>query len=91
MAPSPPKLAIPIDLRKGPWEQKLPLHNRWHPHIPPVATVHEGKLFRIEMVDWTGGQIGDNDSAADVKSIDLSTVSFNCLLSLAHTVIVGVM
>lgn len=32
-----------------------------------VATVSEGELFRVEMVDWTGGQIKDDDSADDVK------------------------
>lgn len=76
MAPSTPKLVIPIDLKKKPWEQKQPLHNRWHPEIPPVATVQTGQLFRIEMVDWTGGAIKDDTSASDVKYIDLSTVSF---------------
>ena len=33
------------------------------------------QLFRIECVEWTGGQIGDNDSAEDMKNIDLSCVS----------------
>lgn len=37
-----------------------------------VGTVQEGELFRIETLDWTGGQIGDNDSADDVKNIDLT-------------------
>ena len=48
------------------------MHNRWHPDIPPVATVQEGDVFRVECVDWTGGQIKNNDSAEDVKHIDLS-------------------
>ena len=42
-----------------------------------VGTVQEGELFRIETLDWTGGQIGDNDSADDVKNIDLTQV--HCL------------
>nr|XP_010907399.1 uncharacterized protein LOC105034073 isoform X2 [Elaeis guineensis] len=67
MAPKTPRLVVPIDMKKKPWEQKLPLHNRWHPHIPPVADVEEGELFRVEMVDANGGQVGDNDSAADIK------------------------
>ncbi|KAI7745001.1 hypothetical protein M8C21_003903 [Ambrosia artemisiifolia] len=61
---------------KKPWEQKLPLHNRWHPDIPPVATVKTGQVFRIEMVDWTGGAIKDDNSASDIKYIDLSTVHY---------------
>ncbi|KAM0970865.1 hypothetical protein ACFX13_019150 [Malus domestica] len=56
--------------------QKLPLHNRWHPDLPPVAEVKTGEVFRIEMVDWTGGTIKDDDSALDIKSIDLSTVHY---------------
>ncbi|XP_031483394.1 uncharacterized protein LOC116252914 isoform X1 [Nymphaea colorata] len=76
MAPSTPRLVVPIDPKKKPREQKLPLHNRWHPSIPPVADVMTGELFRVEMVDWTGGSIGDNDSAMDVKNIDLFTVHY---------------
>lgn len=75
MAPPSPKLVIPIDLTKKPWDQKLPLHNRWHPKIPSVVDVKAGELFRVEMVDWTGGVIKDDDSAIDVKIINLSTVS----------------
>ncbi|ERM93933.1 hypothetical protein AMTR_s00137p00089790 [Amborella trichopoda] len=73
MAPRTPRLVVPVDPKRKPWEQKVPLHNRWHPLIPPVEEVREGELFRVEMLDWTGGNIGDNDSALDIKSIDLST------------------
>ncbi|KAL1809983.1 hypothetical protein ACET3Z_026973 [Daucus carota] len=73
MAPPTPKLIISIDLKKKPYEQALPLHNRWHPEIPPVAEVKTGEMFRVEMVDWTGGAIKDNNSATDVKYADLST------------------
>ncbi|XP_073107930.1 uncharacterized protein [Elaeis guineensis] len=72
MAPKTPRLVVPIDMKKKPWEQKLPLHNRWHPHIPPVADVEEGEVFRVEMVDANGGQVGDNDSAADIKFANLT-------------------
>lgn len=75
MAPKTPRLVVPIDLNNKPWQQKLPLHNRWHPDVPPVAEVKTGEVFRVEMVDWTGGSIKDDDSALDIKSIDLSTVS----------------
>lgn len=78
MAPCTPRLIAPIDLKKKPWEQDPPLHNRWHPDIPSVSEVKVGELFRIEMVDWTGGEVQDNLSAMDVKSIDLSTVE--CLI-----------
>lgn len=75
MAPPNKKLVVPIDLKKKPREQELPLHNRWHPDIPPVAEVQTGEVFKIEMVDWTGGAIKDDNSASDVKYVDLSTVS----------------
>jgi formamidase len=39
-----------------------------------VGEVKEGELFRVETVDWTGGQILDDDSAEDMKHIDLTTV-----------------
>ena len=79
MAPATPRFVVPIDLKKNPWEQNAPLHNRWHPHIPHVATVNTGEVFRVEMVDWTGGAIKDNDSALDIKFLDLSTVSINVI------------
>lgn len=68
---------MPIDVKKRSWDQKIPLHNRWHPHIPPVADVVEGEVFRVEMVDANGGIIGDNDSAEDVKAADLTIVSMS--------------
>lgn len=80
MAPPTPKLIVPIDLKKKPCQQKLPLHNRWHPEIPPVAEVETGVVFRVEMVDWTAGAISDDNSAIDVKTLDLSTVSAISLL-----------
>ena len=75
MAPSAPRLIVPIDLKKKPWEQKLPLHNRWHPQIPPVAEVMAGEYIRVEMVDANGGNIKDDNSSLDVKLIDSSSVS----------------
>ncbi|KAM0187556.1 hypothetical protein ACHAPI_011093 [Fusarium lateritium] len=40
------------------------LHNRWHPEV------------RIECLDWTGGQIGNNDSADDVRDVDLTKIHY---------------
>ncbi|KAF4613889.1 hypothetical protein D9613_008116 [Agrocybe pediades] len=55
---------VPADQQKG-------LHNRWHPDIPPVATVKPGETFKIECVDWTGAQIGNND--CEKTSLDYSS------------------
>lgn len=71
-----PKTLISVDHNKLPWEQETPLHNRWHPDIPPVASVSENQVFRVECVDWTGGQIHNNDSSDDVKNVDLSQVHY---------------
>ncbi|KAL6614452.1 hypothetical protein ACP70R_036722 [Stipagrostis hirtigluma subsp. patula] len=76
MAPLTPRLVVPIDVKKQPWEQKVPLHNRWHPDIPPVADVTEGELFRVEMVDWTGGRVNDDNSADDIKFLDLTITHY---------------
>ena len=82
MAPLTPRLVVPIDVKKQPWEQKVPLHNRWHPEIPPVADVTEGELFRVEMVDWSGGRVRDDNSADDLKFMDFTIVSLHFLLLL---------
>ena len=58
-----------------PYENDM-IHNRWHPDIPMVATVKPGQDFIIECYDWTGGFIKNDDSAADVRDIDLSIVHF---------------
>jgi formamidase len=39
--------------------------------IPHVATVKEDQLFRVETIDWTGGQIKDDDNSDDIKFVDL--------------------
>lgn len=65
------KSLISVDPKLAPWEQATPLHNRWHPDIPPVAQVKEGEVVRVECVDWTGGQIKNDDSSDDVKNVDL--------------------
>lgn len=49
-----------------------------------VNTIKEDEVVRVETQDWTGGQIKDDDSAEDMKNIDLSLVStLHILLSCA--------
>lgn len=59
-----------------PAEEQPQLHNRWHPDIPYAGTIKNGETVKIECVDWTGGQIGNNDSADDVKNIDLTRIHY---------------
>ncbi len=64
------------DLCKSVFDQELPLHNRWHPDIPAVASVAQHEIFKVECFDWTGGQIRNNDNACDVKNVDLTRVHY---------------
>ena len=64
-----------IDLKKKACEQAQPLRNRRHPDISPVAEVTVGELFRLEMVDFSGGRITKDYSAHDIKYADQSIVS----------------
>lgn len=66
---------IKIDTKAPALEQDV-LHNRWHPDIPMVAWVKPGDEFRVQCVDWTGGQIKDDDSATDIKVVDLTQVHY---------------
>ena len=66
---------VKVDLRR-PASENENVHNRWHPDIPMIATVRPGDDFIIECHDWTGGSIGDNDSADDVRDLDLSLVHY---------------
>lgn len=70
------RTVVPVDLKKQPWEQKLPLHNRWHPDIPHVAEAKIGEVFRVEMVDFTGGGIKNDSSSEDIKHANLSVVHY---------------
>ena len=66
---------IKVDLTKPPTENEM-IHNRWHPDIPMACWVNPGDDFILETFDWTGGFIKNNDSADDVRDIDLSTVHY---------------
>jgi formamidase len=70
------KTLVKLDLDKKPWEQDGQIHNRWHPDLPMIAMVKPGDEFRVECMDWTGGQIGNNDSANDVRDVDLLQVHY---------------
>ncbi|WP_018952266.1 formamidase [Thioalkalivibrio sp. AKL12] len=67
---------ISYDINKAPEEQDIKPHNRWHPDIPMAVHVKPGDEFRLECCDWTGGQVGNNDSANDIRDVDLSKVHY---------------
>ncbi|HUN11463.1 MAG TPA: acetamidase/formamidase family protein [Rhabdaerophilum sp.] len=66
---------IKVDLTQSAYTNEM-VHNRWHPDIPMACWVNPGDDFIIETYDWTGGFIKNNDSADDVRDIDLSIVHF---------------
>ncbi len=68
-----PDTLIKVDLTQSAYENDM-IHNRWHPDVPMVAWVNPGDDFIVETYDWTGGFIKNNDSADDVRDIDLSIV-----------------
>ncbi len=70
-----PKTLVTVDLKESPYKNEM-IHNRWHPDIPIVEWVKPGDDFLIETYDWTGGFIQNNESADDVRDIDLTIVHF---------------
>ena len=69
-----PELLFPLDSRKKFEDQEKIGHNRWHPEIPPVATVKPGDSFRVHCREWFDGAIVNDDSAEDILNAPLLTV-----------------
>lgn len=69
------KTLIEVDLKQSPYENPL-VHNRWHPDIPMAVWVEPGDDFRLEMYDWTGGAIANDESAEDIRDVELTRVHF---------------
>lgn len=67
-----PEVVFHVDQSKPMAEQDNPGHNRWHPDIPIANEVNPGDEIRIECREWTDAQIGNNDSANDVRDINLN-------------------
>ncbi len=70
-----PATLVKVDLNQSPYENEK-IHNRWHPDIPMASWVQPGDDFIVETYDWTGGFVKNNDSADDIRDIDLSIVHF---------------
>ncbi len=70
-----PETLIKVDLSQPAPGNEM-VHNRWHPDIPMACWVNPGDDFVLETYDWTGGFIKNNDSADDVRDIDLTTVHY---------------
>lgn len=44
--------------------------------VPSIGVVEPGETVRIECLDWTGGQIHNDDSADDVRDVDLTKIHY---------------
>jgi len=68
-----PKTILDVELKNPRVPQ---IHNRWHPDVPAAASVNPGDTYRIESLDWTGGQINTDDTANDVRDVQLEQVHY---------------
>ncbi|PSP83011.1 formamidase [Halobacteriales archaeon QS_1_68_17] len=66
-----PETVFDVDVDAPPEEQPSPIVNRWHPDVPPAATIEPGEKCRIECLDWTGNQVVNDDSANDIRDMRL--------------------
>ncbi|MCW3844385.1 acetamidase/formamidase family protein [Micromonospora yasonensis] len=69
-----PDLLFALDSTRRFTDQEKVGHNRWHPDIPPVATVRPGQSFRVHCREWFDGAIHNDDSADDIRDAPLTTV-----------------
>lgn len=69
-----PEKLFKVDLSKPMDKQDIPGHNRWHPDIPAAFSVDPGQSFRMECLDWTDGQIKNNDDPSDIRDVNLNRV-----------------
>jgi len=63
---------IAIDRAKTLREEPTKGHNRWHPDIPPIATVEPGQVIGLETRDALDGQVTPSSTAADLARINLN-------------------
>jgi len=69
-----PELLFPLDSTKRFTDHEKVGHNRWHPDVPPVATVRPGQSFRVHCREWFDGAIHNDDSAEDIRDAPLTRV-----------------
>lgn len=48
----------------------------FHVLVPAYGKIANNEVVKIECLDWTGGQIKNNDSADDVKNVDLTEIHY---------------
>ena len=63
---------IKIDRTKSLAEEPETGHNRWHPDIPPIATVKPGELIEIETRSALDGQVKPETTSQDVANFKVN-------------------
>ena len=63
---------IAIDRTKALSQEPGKGHNRWHPDIPPIVTVNQGRVIGIETRDAIDGQITPNTTADELGQVSLN-------------------
>lgn len=58
---------------KRPGQEQYGIHTRWHPDIPCIANINAGETYRVECLDYSGGQVGNHDDVQDVKDLNHDT------------------
>ena len=72
-----PEVKFEVDVDSAPDEQPgANPFNRWHPDIPAAVEAEPGETIRLEALDWTGGQITDEDDPNEVRDVDLTQVHY---------------
>jgi formamidase len=66
-----PDTRIRVDANRPLADEPGSGHNRWHPDIPPVATVRPGEEITLETRDGLDCALGPESTVADVLAIDL--------------------
>lgn len=65
---------IAIDRAKTLAEEPTTGHNRWHPDIPPIATVKPGQVVGLETRDAIDSQITATSTVADLARVNFNVV-----------------
>ncbi|WP_077300677.1 formamidase [Virgibacillus pantothenticus] len=68
------KTLFKVNVNKTMDQQDVVGHNRWHPDIPAAFAVNPGESFRMECLEWTDGQIKNNDDPSDIRKVNLERV-----------------
>ena len=70
-----PAKIFSLDSSKKFEDQEKIGHNRWHPDIPPVATVKPGDSFRVDCPEWFDGAIVNDDSGSGFRLASSTSIA----------------